>query len=114
MSSLISGGLAFWCREFVRHQLRPNQPPVVRAKVAAGNFAFRGDLDSRAALNRDRACSRYPLIDRGRRHIERIGQRALAAKYVTGFLDCVHGANFSSATDYLQAMLQNFADSIAK
>lgn len=100
-------------RKIVCDQLGPDHPPVSRAKVAPRHFAFGSHLDGWAALNWNRARTRHPLIDRGWRHVERIGQRALAAKYVTSFLDCVHGVNRKAMLTARQAMPYTQANSIA-
>lgn len=97
----------------VGNQLRPDQPPVIGAKIAASYCAGSGGLDGLAALNRDWANRRHPLIHSCRGDFKFIRQCFLAAKYITGFLYSAHGANYSVATDVLQAMLQKHFVSVA-
>lgn len=52
------------CREFVRDELGPNLPPVIRAKVTAGDFAIGGELNGWAALNRNWSLFRSPLTQK--------------------------------------------------
>lgn len=107
-------GLAsFGSREFIRDQLRPDQPPVIGAQVAAGDLAISSLFDCRAALDRDWSMTRHPLTDRRRSHFKNIGKRFLTPDDFAGFLNSFHANNYSNATDYLQATLQNCLDSIA-
>ena len=60
MSGSLSGNRS---RKLGSYQFRPDQVPVVRAKVAAGYLAVRNDLDSGASLGWYWANARNPLID---------------------------------------------------
>ena len=70
----ISGDL-FWNWVVVGNQLRPDQPPVIGAKIAASYCAGSGGLDGWAALNRDWANARFPLAYKRRWNIKLFRQR---------------------------------------
>lgn len=103
----------FLDREICRHQLRPDQPPVVRAQITARNSAVSGPLDCWAALYGDGAMTIDPLVHGRWCYTKHIGQCFLATKGSTGFFDSVHFRNYSFATDKLQAMLYASFDSVA-
>lgn len=52
------------CRELIRHKFGPDKVPVVGAKIAAGDFAIGGALNSWAALNRNWSLFRSPLTQK--------------------------------------------------
>lgn len=103
----------FLDREICRHQLGPDQPPVVRAQVTARNSAVSGPLDCWAALYGDGAMTIDPLVHGRWCYTKHIGQCFLATKGSTGFFDSVHFRNYSFATDKMQAMLYVSFDSVA-
>lgn len=88
MKRFMSGSLLSFRRwEFVCDELGPNLPPVIGAKVAAGDFAIGSALNSWAALNRNWPSSGNPLIDGYGRQSNIEGQFCLAAAYVARPLD---------------------------
>lgn len=64
----------FLDREICRHQLGPDQPPIVRAQVTTCNSAVSGPLDCRAALDWNGPCSGFPLAQQCGWHIENSGK----------------------------------------
>lgn len=88
MSMLISSHLLLVRgREFVCDEFGPDLPPIIRAKVTAGDFAIGGALNSWATLNRNWPSSGNPLIDGYGRQSYIEGQFCLAAAYVARPLD---------------------------
>lgn len=110
-SRSLLGGIRY--RKFVRYQLGPDQPPVVRTEVTAGNSAVGGGFDGGAAFYRDRTDTGYPLIDGRRRYTKHSSECFLASNGVACFFDSVHVAHYSNATDLSQAMLHVLFDSVA-
>ena len=74
-------------------QIGPDQVPVVRAEVAAGDCTCRSTLDGGAILRRHRPRTVFPLLDHWRRYTKPPRQLGLASELVAGNLDgviCIH------------------------
>ena len=73
-----------------RHQLRPNPPPVIGAKVAAGDSAIGGNLNGGAVLGWNVARSIQPVPDVLLFHANRCCKSSLAAKVADGIKEGSH------------------------
>lgn len=94
--SLISSrlsGCALRRGEFFGNELRPDQPPVVGPKVAAGYFSGCGQLDSWAALDREFALSITPKTDSLWRNVKYPGHRRRATNNRKRFCKRCHANN---------------------
>lgn len=97
-------------------KLGPDQVPVVRAQVAAGDHSVGGALNGKAVLDWNRTRAASPLMHDGRRNSDSLCKGGLAPHGLTcglnGLLVC-HGNNFSIAKASNQAMLNTALYSIA-
>ena len=92
-SRSLLGGIRY--RKFVRYQLGPDQPPVVRTEVTAGNSAVGGGFDGGAAFYRDRTIT-GPLGNEHWSYSKRKRKRRSATTFLIKIGSQFHAANNST------------------
>ncbi len=76
-------------------QLGPDQVPVVRAKVSAGDGSFAEPLNGYAVLDRHRPSTRYPVVYRPSRDTEITRQLGLSSSRDTSNMHIGHRLNLA-------------------
>lgn len=86
----LGGGVVLPCFGLLLDQFGPNQMPVVRAKVAAGDSAFCDPLDGNAVLWRHRAQPLNPLVNGSSSDIKKSRKARLPIHCITCGLYFIH------------------------